>query len=320
MPLFKSPGENTPGSAYPNFPLPLPFSPDSFPDFAENTLFKNNPDNTLTNMYKPTAPNFAGLFSMFDEGTAPSGAPAGGSHRSSQVRSSSVDGLRSVTSPGLSNSNASNLSLASLQGLHNLASPNSGHGTPPIASVAPPLGIHRSSSSSSHSPNQSMGAPNGAGASVPQQAPPSQPELLTRLKVCCHLSDSHVVNDPGLLIFATRLCQSFPCGFSGVHPSLGPENPAVHSDHEHMILEDSWRAMRSVLEPSGQNVDADGENRINTGKMAAELVIRAAHSRGPPHSQNGAQGGWINCRYGEGMSIKTVLIKGLVQGMGGNFD
>lgn len=126
-----------------------------------------------------------------------------------------------------------------------------------------------------------------------------------------------MVNDPGLLIFATRLCQSFPCSYSGVHPALGADSPAVLSDHEHMILEDSWRAMRSVLEPAGANVDADGENRINTGKMAAELVIRAAQSRGTPAQQ---QGGWINCRYGEGMSIKTPLIRGLVQGMGGTFD
>jgi hypothetical protein len=46
--------------------------------------------------------------------------------------------------------------------------------------------------------------------------------------------------------------------------------------------------------------------------MAAELVIRAAHSRG--------QGQWILCRYREGMSIKRSLVGGLVNGLGGNFE
>lgn len=133
----------------------------------------------------------------------------------------------------------------------------------------------------------------------------TQPDLLTRLKSCCHLSDSHVVNDPGLLIFATRLCQSFPCGFNGLHPDI---TTAEH-DTDHMYLEDSWRALKAQLDPGGE---ADGENRINTGRMAAELVIRAAHSRGA--------GGWIVCRYGEGMSVKRGLILGLVNGLGGKMD
>lgn len=133
---------------------------------------------------------------------------------------------------------------------------------------------------------------------------PVQPDLLTRLKQCCHLSDSHVVNDPGLLIFATRLCQSFPCSFSGAHPdSIGI------SDSENLMLEDSWKALKAQLDPVG--AEADGENRINTGRMAAELVCRAAHSRGT---------GFIVCRYREGMSIKRTMIKQLVQGLGGNMD
>jgi hypothetical protein len=81
------------------------------------------------------------------------------------------------------------------------------------------------------------------------------------------------------------------------------------SDTEHLLLEDSWRALKTALDPGGE---ADGENRINTGKMAAELVIRAAHSRG--------SGGWILCRFREGMTIKRVLVAGLVQGMGGKFE
>jgi hypothetical protein len=133
----------------------------------------------------------------------------------------------------------------------------------------------------------------------------NQPDLLTRLKSCCHLSDSHVVNDPGLLIFATRLCQSFPCQFGGLHVEIG----AGVSDSEHLMLEDSWRALKNQLDPGGET---DGENRINTGRMAAELVVRAAQSRGAS--------GWILCRYREGMSIKTSMIRDLVQGLGGKLE
>jgi hypothetical protein len=137
--------------------------------------------------------------------------------------------------------------------------------------------------------------------------PPTQPDLLTRLKSCCHLSDSHVVNDPGLLIFATRLCQSFPCSFAGAHPEH-----ASGSDGEHLTLDDAWRALKGTLDPGGE---ADGENRINTGRMAAEMVVRAAHSRG-----SGTGGGWIVCMFREGMSIKRGLVAGLIQGLGGKFD
>lgn len=157
----------------------------------------------------------------------------------------------------------------------------------------------------SHHPRESPNISPPHSTTLAPAPPPAQPELLTRLKQCCHLSDSHVVNDPGLLIFATRLCQSFPCTFSGVHP----DSLTAISDSEHLLLEDSWRALRNQLDPG---TDLDGENRINTGRMAAELVIRAAHSRG--------QGGWILCRFREGMSIRRSLVAGLVNGLGGNFE
>lgn len=134
--------------------------------------------------------------------------------------------------------------------------------------------------------------------------PPTQPDLLTRLKACCHLSDSHVVNDPGLLIFATRLCQSFACPFGGSHPDSIPAD-----DPNQMLLEDAWRNLKATLDPGG---DVDGENRINTGRMAAELVVRAAASRG--------NGDWIVCRYKEGMTVKKALVLGLVQGFGGKLE
>lgn len=168
-------------------------------------------------------------------------------------------------------------------------------------------GGHGQNGSSSHqSRRRSMSPPPPPPAPAQQQQQQQQqPDLLTRLKSCCHLSDSHVVNDPGLLIFATRLCQSFPCQFGGMHVEVG----AGISDSEHLMLEDSWRALKNQLDPGGE---ADGENRINTGRMAAELVVRAAHSRGPS--------GWILCRYREGMSIKTSMIRDLVQGLGGKLE
>lgn len=146
--------------------------------------------------------------------------------------------------------------------------------------------------------NAAAAAANAAGN------PPTQPDLLTRLKACCHLSDSHVVNDPGLLIFATRLCQSYACPFGGSHPGGVPAD-----DPNQMLLEDAWRNLKATLDPGG---DADGENRINTGRMAAELVARAAASRG--------NGDWIVCRYKEGMTVKKALVQGLVQGFGGKLD
>ncbi|OCF33315.1 hypothetical protein I317_07427 [Kwoniella heveanensis CBS 569] len=171
---------------------------------------------------------------------------------------------------------------------------------------------------SQHQHQQASGPSSSAGPSNTNKAAPISPpisnngnnssssgfDLLTRLKQCCHVSDSHVVNDPGLLVFATRLCQSFGCSYHGSHVDPNPR-----SDMEHLTLEDSWRALKMTLDPGG---DADGENRINTGKMAAELVVRAAHSRGA--------GGWIMCRYREGLSIKRSMIAALVTGLGGKMD
>ncbi|WOO83397.1 uncharacterized protein LOC62_05G006923 [Vanrija pseudolonga] len=154
------------------------------------------------------------------------------------------------------------------------------------------------------SPLSPPSAAAAAAASAAASTSTSQPDLLTRLKACCHLSDSHVVNDPGLLIFATRLCQSFACPFGGSHPNSAPSD-----DPEQMLLEDAWRSLKATLDPGGE---ADGENRINTGRMAAELVVRAAASRG--------QGNWIVCRYKDGMTIKRALVLGLVQGFGGKIE
>jgi hypothetical protein len=45
--------------------------------------------------------------------------------------------------------------------------------------------------------------------------------------------------------------------------------------------------------------------------MAAELVIRAAQTRGP---------GYITCRYREGMSLRRIMVAQLIQGLGGSFE
>ncbi|WVW82119.1 hypothetical protein I302_104124 [Kwoniella bestiolae CBS 10118] len=162
------------------------------------------------------------------------------------------------------------------------------------------------------SPNNNNNASSSKNTISPISNPqPVQLDLLTRLKSCCHVSDSHVVNDPGLLVYATRLCQQYGCSFAGQHTDSHPR-----SDNENLTLEDSWRALKSTLEPGGS--DPDGENRINTGKMAAELVIRAVNSRSG--NMVGNNSNWIMCRFREGLSVKKGMIQALVQGLGGSLE
>ncbi|WWD09237.1 hypothetical protein V865_007359 [Kwoniella europaea PYCC6329] len=171
---------------------------------------------------------------------------------------------------------------------------------------------NESSSSIQNNNNNNNNNNNISPISPPIAAPqPVQLDLLTRLKSCCHVSDSHVVNDPGLLVFATRLCQQYGCSFSGQHTDAHPR-----SDNDNLTLEDSWKALKNTLEPGGS--DPDGENRINTGKMAAELVIRAVNSRSG--NMVGNNSNWIMCRFREGLSIKKGMIAALVQGLGGTLE
>ncbi|TYJ57630.1 hypothetical protein B9479_001712 [Cryptococcus floricola] len=194
--------------------------------------------------------------------------------------------------------NNSSSSANNFSNMFNMFSPNEG------AESSQP-GAQNSVNTSIPTPPVAKPSPISPPLTNPQTAAsPAQMDLLTRLKSCCHVSDSHVVNDPGLLVFATRLCQSFGCSFNGAHTEPHPV-----SDAECLTLEDAWRVLKATLDPGG---DADGENRINTGKMAAELVVRASHSRGP--------GGWITCRYREGLSVKRSMIQALVQGLGGKLD
>lgn len=181
--------------------------------------------------------------------------------------------------------------------------PTTDNQTTAVNTLQPPTSMSAvdGSKQSPMSPNTSAAA---AAAQAAAGSPPNQPDLLTRLKACCHLSDSHVVNDPGLLIFATRLCQSYACPFGGAHPESGPCD-----DPDHILLEDAWRVLKATLDPTGE---ADGENRINTGRMAAELVGRLAAARG--------NGSFISCRFKEGMTIRRELLAPFVASFGGKLD
>lgn len=269
LPLFQPPQE---GSAF-NYDLPLPFNAPLSPD---------NPfDNFESAFLKPSTggpPNFS-MFSLYEDPT-PQHHPQ---HQSSHSHPPPHNRQHSQQS------DHHNLHQQQQISHHNNTNHNGQHHTPMSADH-----------SHTHSRNSPISPPAPSNHNTP-----AQPELLTRLKQCCHLSDSHVVNDPGLLIFATRLCQSFPCSFGGAHP----DSLTAISDSDYLLLDDSWRALRSQLDPGTDN---DGENRINTGRMAAELVVRAASARG--------QGAWILCRFREGMSIRRGLISALVNGLGGNFE
>lgn len=272
LPTFQmpQPPESSSSFAVPSyggmsFDMTLPSAENPFGDF-ESAIFKNLPSSSA-------GPNFAAMFGLYDE--TGSNTPTGSSsHHQSQGHGTNPNGTLAQPAPHFP---------------RNVSGTGSNLGRSPIS---PPA----SAAPGGTSPSTSTGT-NGN--------PAAQPDLLVRLRQCCHLSDSHVVNDPGLLIFATRLCQSFPCQFSGAHAEGG----VAISDSEHLLLDDSWKLLRNQLDPG---TELDGEHRINTGRMAAELVIRAAHSRGP--------GGWIVCRYTQGMSVKRALVAGLIQGLGGQFE
>ncbi|KAL7422539.1 hypothetical protein Q5752_003187 [Cryptotrichosporon argae] len=255
----------------PSFHLPL--SPDNAYDYGLGV------DTGSAGAYKNPSPcSSFSLFNLFDHDRPASAAPGATTPELAPLGASAHS--RSQPPPGVAPVMQNTMSM-----------PGPGAPRPPESPISPPV------------PPAPTPAPASA-AHVPQ------PELLTRLKACCHVSDSHVVNDPGLLIFATRLCQSTACAYGGHH---GPDS-APASDADYVALDDAWRVLRATLEPAGSAADADGENRMNTGRMASELVTRAAASRGA------ASAGWIVCRFREGMSIRRSLVAGLVAGFGGSFE
>jgi len=161
------------------------------------------------------------------------------------------------------------------------------------------------------------------------------------------LTDHHVATDPGLLLFASRLCLAVGCPFSGNHSDNdGLERPddgggkrrrmdLLGQDDEsenpegYMKLEAAWSALRSHLDPSSdQNPllgipglgggERDGQNAIATGRLAAEMVLRGARSKMQASAQGGPGGSqdpvainlsyWIGCRRRSGLVIERSVV------------
>ncbi|KAJ9125310.1 hypothetical protein QFC22_000267 [Naganishia vaughanmartiniae] len=181
----------------------------------------------------------------------------------------------------------------------------------------------------------------------------SQPDLLHRLRHCCHLSDVHVTSDPGLLLFASRLCLAVGCDYSGKHdgaetvtsPGDSAGQADAGNDEDYLKLEAAWQLLRQHLDPpspessshldlpdltgSGDNGNKggkpiDGQNQIATGRLAAEMVLRAVRAKTQSHDgEDRQQGGkdmsrWIACRRNPGMSVDRAMVVALVNGFGSN--
>lgn len=181
-----------------------------------------------------------------------------------------------------------------------------------------------------------------------------QPDLLHRLRHCCHLSDMHVTSDPGLLLFASRLCLAVGCEHNGKHAdsnptSAGADNGSFEpgSDRDFLKLEAAWQLLRQHLDPPSPSIDGfpslpdenssaegskatgkpvDGQNQIATGRLAAEMVLRAVRAKTQAHDGEDTQvsgkgmSRWIACRRTLGMSLDSAMIMALVNGFGGNWD
>lgn len=185
-----------------------------------------------------------------------------------------------------------------------------------------------------------------------------QPDLLHRLRHCCHLSDVHVTSDPGLLLFASRLCLAVGCDHNGKHTdpdstSSGADNDNSRalnepgSDDDYLKLEAAWQLLRQHLDPPSPSTDGfqnlpdeagsgegsrssgkpvDGQNQIATGRLAAEMVLRAVRAKTQAHEGEESQASgksmtrWIACRKTLGMSLDNAMIMALVNGFGGNWD
>lgn len=147
---------------------------------------------------------------------------------------------------------------------------------------------------------------------IPRPAPTAQIDLLHRLKMCCRFSDNHVERDPGLLVFAIHLCSNIACTFGGQHDGKRPRD--TPDDDPAISLELAWPALQHQLDP---NAAIDGEKRLNTAKMAAELLLRAnaLRQQAKPDAQPA-----VGCRRREGMSVSADLVRRLVEGLGGKAE
>lgn len=202
--------------------------------------------------------------------------------------------------------------------------------------------------------DKSMPPPNTILHQTSSAATP-QPDLLHRLRHCCHLSDVHVTSDPGLLLFASRLCLAVGCEHNGKHADsdlhsadIGDDATSQEPAHDgdYLKLEAAWQLLRQHLDPPSPETDSfedlpdlwgsgsskasgkpiDGQNQIATGRLAAEMVLRAVRAKTQAHEgEEKQQGGhdmsrWIACRKTLGMSVDNAMIMALVNGFGGNWN
>lgn len=175
----------------------------------------------------------------------------------------------------------------------------------------------------------------------------AEPDLLHRLRHCCHLTDHHVATDPGLLLFASRLCLAVGCPFTGDHSEMddrsedgggkrrkmdfGGQDHESENPEGYMKLEAAWLALRAHLDPttSEQNSllgipglaggERDGQNAIATGRLAAEMILRGAKNKMQASAQGGHGGSadpdaiqlafWIGCRRRSGLVIERSLVE-----------
>ena len=196
-------------------------------------------------------------------------------------------------------------------------------------------------------PQQQQQPQAAADMSSHEEGERAEPDLLHRLRHCCHLTDHHVATDPGLLLFASRLCLAVGCPFTGNHSEIDdrPEDGGgkrrrmdfrgqddeSENPEGYMKLEAAWSALRSHLDPtsSDQNPllgipglgggERDGQNAIATGRLAAEMILRGARSKMQASSQGGPGGSqdpeavqlafWIGCRRRSGLVIERSLVE-----------
>ncbi|KAI5454571.1 hypothetical protein NCC49_003465 [Naganishia albida] len=222
----------------------------------------------------------------------------------------------------------------------------------PISSDLKGKGRDTDSRQSAKTGDKSMPPP----SSMPHQtsAGTPQPDLLHRLRHCCHLSDVHVTSDPGLLLFASRLCLAVGCEHDGKHGdsdynsdisgNAASQEPA--HDGDYLKLEAAWQLLRQHLDPPSPETDGfenlpdlsgsgsskssgkpiDGQNQIATGRLAAEMVLRAVRAKTQANEGEEKQPGghemsrWIACRKTLGMSVDNAMIMALVNGFGGNWN
>lgn len=151
-------------------------------------------------------------------------------------------------------------------------------------------------------------------ATLPQQErPTNKPALLQRLRDCCHLSDVHVTNDPGILFFASKLCGLVACRYNGRHAgriidldneaekrrrtgALGQSaagEPTVEELQErYMDVEPAWQLLKSHLEPSIDGGSwGGGFEGLSGGAAVLAQLERAAKATDSQNQITGTRAG-----------------------------